>query len=45
LGRFAIGFLGGLFVGLVFAPVLFPDGVVSALQHWADNVRSSMPFH
>jgi hypothetical protein len=45
LGKATIGFFFGLIVGLMFAPIIFPDGLVSAMQHWADNVRSSMPMH
>ncbi len=32
-------------MGLIFAPVFFPDGIATAIEHWADNVRSSMPIH
>jgi len=37
------GFLVGLAVGLIFSPIIFPDGVVSAIQHWADGIRSTIP--
>jgi hypothetical protein len=43
MGKFAIGLVIGLLVGLVFAETLFPDGFSRAIELWAEQVRSHVP--
>jgi hypothetical protein len=40
-----IGFLVGFALGIILAPVMFPDGVATAIQRWGDSIRSQMPVH
>ena len=45
MGRFVVGLLIGLAVGLIFAENIFPDGFSNAVEHWAEQVRNQMPGH
>ncbi len=45
MGRFIVGLLIGLVLGLIFAENLFPDGFSNAVEHWAEQVRNQMPGH
>jgi hypothetical protein len=45
LGKSIVGFVFGLALGLILAPLLFPDGLATAIEHWAENIRSTMPIH
>ena len=43
MGKFAMGLLIGLMIGLVFSEQIFPDGFSNTVQHWGENVRSKIP--
>ena len=43
MGKFVMGLIIGLMIGLVFAEEIFPDGFSNAVQHWGENVRSKIP--
>jgi hypothetical protein len=43
MGKFVLGLLIGLTVGLVFADSVFPDGFDAAVQRWGVQIRSEMP--
>lgn len=43
MGKFVMGLLIGLMIGLVFSEQIFPDGFSNAVQHWGENVRSKIP--
>jgi hypothetical protein len=43
MGRFVIGLLIGLTLGLVFAENIFPDGFSHTVERWAEGIRSHVP--
>ena len=43
MGRFIIGLLIGLTVGLIFAENLFPDGFNRTVERWAEDIRNHVP--
>jgi len=43
MGRFVIGLVIGLMVGLIFSDEIFPEGFNNAVQHWGENLRSKIP--
>jgi hypothetical protein len=43
MGKFFMGLIIGLMIGLVFSDQIFPDGFNNAVQHWSQNVRSKIP--
>ena len=45
MGKFAMGLVIGLMMGLIFSEELFPEGFSNAVQHWGENVRSQIPGH
>ena len=45
MGKFAMGLVIGLMMGLIFSEELFPEGFSNAVQHWGENFRSQIPGH
>lgn len=43
MGKFVLGLLIGLAVGLAFADTIFPDGFNATVQRWGEQIRSEMP--
>jgi hypothetical protein len=43
MGKFVMGLIIGLLMGLVFADQVFPDGFNNAVSHWGERVRSKIP--
>ena len=43
MGKFVMGLLIGLVVGLAFADVIFPDGFNAAIGHMGEHVRREIP--
>ena len=43
MGRFVMGLLIGLVIGLIFAENIFPDGFSHAVEQWGEHVRSHVP--
>lgn len=43
MGKFVLGLLIGLLLGLIFSEQFFPDGFSVAVQHWGDHLRTRMP--
>jgi hypothetical protein len=43
MGKFVMGLLIGLVVGLAFADVVFPDGFGTAIERLGEQVRREVP--
>jgi len=43
MGKFVMGLMIGLVIGLVFSEQIFPDGFNNAVSHWGERVRSKIP--
>jgi len=43
MGKFVMGLMIGLLIGLVFSDQIFPDGFNNAVSHWGERVRSNIP--
>jgi len=43
MGKFVMGLLIGLVVGLAFADVVFPDGFNATVGRWGEQLRQEMP--
>jgi hypothetical protein len=43
MGKFVMGLLIGLVVGLAFADVIFPAGFNAAVEQWGEQVRREIP--
>ena len=43
MGKFVVGLLLGLVVGLAFANSIFPDGFNTAVEKWGEHVRREIP--
>ena len=43
MGKFVLGLVIGLMVGLIFADNIFPEGFNAAAENWAGEIRSKIP--
>lgn len=43
MGRFIGGVCLGLVMGLIFSPLVFPDGIAVAVQHLSGELRKEIP--
>ncbi len=43
MGKFVIGLVIGLFAGLIFADVIFPDGFPRAVEQWSAKLQTRIP--
>ena len=42
MGKFVLGLLIGLMLGLALADTIFPDGFNAAAQKWGEHVRRGL---
>jgi len=43
MGKFVVGLLLGLLIGLVFADIVFPEGFPRAVEQWGQRLQSKVP--
>ena len=44
MGRFALGFLAGVFLTLVFSPYIFPNGFLPAVHRLGLDVENEVSY-